>query len=41
MQDASSARDEEFAHNVNSLIQDPSYVPVWQEPSAAPAAEPA
>ncbi|VDC04489.1 unnamed protein product [Peniophora sp. CBMAI 1063] len=41
MQDGSTARDEEFAHNVNSLIQDPSYVPVWQEPSAAPDAEPA
>jgi len=29
MQDASSARDEEFAENVNGLLQDPDYELVW------------
>jgi hypothetical protein len=29
MQDASVTRDEEFANNVNGLLQDPEYNPVW------------
>ncbi|KAI0030419.1 proteasome complex subunit Rpn13 ubiquitin receptor-domain-containing protein [Vararia minispora EC-137] len=31
MQDTSSSRDEEFTEHVNALLQNPSYVPVWQE----------
>ncbi|KAH8825412.1 adhesion regulating molecule [Flagelloscypha sp. PMI_526] len=41
MQDESSARDEEFANNVNGLLQDPSYNLVWSTSSqqAATSAE--
>ncbi|KAF8895409.1 proteasome complex subunit Rpn13 ubiquitin receptor-domain-containing protein [Infundibulicybe gibba] len=29
MQDASSARDAEFVNNINGLLEDPDYTPVW------------
>ncbi|KAI9464340.1 adhesion regulating molecule [Boletus coccyginus] len=29
MQDASSRRDDEFAHNLNRLLSNPSIIPVW------------
>ncbi|ESK94951.1 proteasomal ubiquitin receptor adrm1-like [Moniliophthora roreri MCA 2997] len=35
MQDASSARDEEFATNVNGFLQDMDYVPVWNTSGAS------
>ncbi|CAA7261356.1 unnamed protein product [Cyclocybe aegerita] len=37
MQDASSARDAEFAENVNGLLQDPEYDMRWSDPSASAA----
>jgi len=33
MQDESSARDEEFVNNVNGLLDDPEYEPVWDTPA--------
>ncbi|KAF8743912.1 hypothetical protein AX14_013969 [Amanita brunnescens Koide BX004] len=40
MQDASSARDEEFANNVNGLLQDPEYNPVWTTNASASTSQP-
>ena len=40
MQDASSARDEEFANNVNGLLQDPEYNPVWNTNASASTSQP-
>ncbi|KAL0581000.1 hypothetical protein V5O48_000994 [Marasmius crinis-equi] len=35
MQDASSARDEEFANNVNGFLQDMDYEPIWNTSAGA------
>ncbi|PFH53947.1 hypothetical protein AMATHDRAFT_136103 [Amanita thiersii Skay4041] len=46
MQDASSARDEEFANNLNGMLQDPDYRLVWNtnlsnsQPQASTSARP-
>ncbi|KAJ7758514.1 adhesion regulating molecule [Mycena maculata] len=40
MQDASSARDDEFVNNVNGLLEDPEYRPVWTtQPQASTSAQ--
>ena len=35
-QDASSRRDDEFVHNLNRLLADPSIIPVWDSRTAEP-----
>ncbi|KAK2465227.1 hypothetical protein APHAL10511_002581 [Amanita phalloides] len=40
MQDASSARDEEFVNNVNGLLQDVDYRPVWSANASASTSQP-
>jgi len=35
MQDASSARDDEFVNNLNGLLEDPEYEIQWSSPSAS------
>ncbi|TDL22232.1 adhesion regulating molecule [Rickenella mellea] len=39
MQDASPARDEEFVNNVNELLRDPDYTPVWGDASEGSQAQ--
>ncbi|KAJ2935162.1 hypothetical protein H1R20_g1928, partial [Candolleomyces eurysporus] len=41
MQDASSSRDEEFANNVNGVLQDPDYDLVWGSSAGSSSAVPA
>ncbi len=36
MQDASSARDEDFVNNLNGLLEDPDYNVQWTTPSSQP-----
>ncbi|KAL1677883.1 proteasome complex subunit Rpn13 ubiquitin receptor-domain-containing protein [Schizophyllum commune] len=40
MQDASAARDEEFVSNLNRLLEDPDYTPVWPEQAASTSTGP-
>ncbi|KAG5648281.1 hypothetical protein DXG03_004851 [Asterophora parasitica] len=39
LQDASSARDEEFVNNVNGLLDDPEYTLEWGTPQASTSAQ--
>jgi len=36
LQDASTDRDSQITENVNNLLQDPSFTPVWEDESAGP-----
>ncbi|KAL1748048.1 proteasome complex subunit Rpn13 ubiquitin receptor-domain-containing protein [Schizophyllum fasciatum] len=40
LQDASSTRDEEFVSNLNRLLEDPDYQPVWPEQAASTSTGP-